>query len=231
MGAQIAQSRHNLFDSRNSKAARLARVSAWIMAGLVCLTAATGIREAGAQPAGERLENAQCLGCHGNEGFAIPRPDGQMRSLHVVKEKFENSVHGKRLCVECHQNINGIPHEKVEIRVSCVQCHQNLRNGAQGESKTKEQEKLDVVVLQIERYMKSVHARPSTEDQSRTNATCYNCHDAHYVYPLGTTVRAEWRLNIPDACGKCHTRERALYATSVHGKEVLEKRNPAAAIC
>ena len=69
------------------------------------------------------------------------------------------------------------------------------------------------------------------QDQSLTNATCYKCHDAHYVYPLGTSVRAEWRLNIPDACGKCHTRERALYATSVHGKEVLEKRNPAAAIC
>ncbi len=38
----------------------------------------------------------------------------------------------------------------------------------------------------IDRYMKSIHAQPSKEDQSRTNATCYNCHDAHYVYPKGS---------------------------------------------
>ncbi len=154
-----------------------------------------------------------------------------MRSLHVEKQKFENSVHGKRLCIECHQNITSIPHEKVEVRVGCVQCHQNLWSAAQRENKTEGHAKLGVVVEQIDRYMKSIHARPNIQDQSRTNATCYNCHDAHYVYPIGTTVRAEWRLNIPDACGKCHTRERELYATSVHGKEVLEKRNPAAAIC
>lgn len=216
----------------DSKAARLVWFAGRVTVGLFFLLAAlAGIREAGAQANGARPTNEQCLGCHGAEGFGVPGPDGQMRSLHVVREKFENSVHGKRLCVECHQNINGIPHAKVEVRVSCVQCHQNLWNAAQSENKTQENAKLGTVVEQIERYMKSVHARPNLQDQSRTNATCYACHEAHYVYPLGTTVRAEWRLSIPDACGKCHPSERALYATSVHGREVLEKRNPAAAIC
>ena len=88
-----------------------------------------------------------------------------------------------------------------------------------------------MVVTQIDHFMKSIHAQPSREDQSRTNATCYNCHDAHYVYPKGSEQRAEWRLNIPNACGKCHAKERAEYATSVHGKEVLENHNPVAAIC
>ena len=88
-----------------------------------------------------------------------------------------------------------------------------------------------MVKQQIDRYMKSVHARPNIEDQSRTNATCYDCHDAHYVYPQGTTVRTEWRLNIPNVCGKCHARELEAYAKSVHGMEVLQKANPKAAIC
>ena len=42
--------------------------------------------------------------------------------------------------------------------------------------------------------------------------------------PTGTPEREEWRLNIPNVCGKCHVKERALYATSVHGKEVLEEQ-------
>ncbi|OFW44602.1 MAG: cytochrome C [Acidobacteria bacterium RIFCSPLOWO2_12_FULL_67_14b] len=180
------------------------------------------------------LDNATCLGCHGNEGFSMPGPDGRPRPLHVVKEKFELSVHAKRRCVECHQDITEIPHKKTgPIKVSCVQCHQALWKTAQDEGKSGEQQyqRLGVVVKQIERYMKSVHARPSREDQSRTNATCYNCHDAHYVYPLGSTGRADWRMSIPLVCGKCHEKQREVYRSSVHGKEVLQKGNPAAAIC
>jgi predicted CXXCH cytochrome family protein len=79
--------------------------------------------------------------------------------------------------------------------------------------------------------MKSIHARPSKEDQSYTNATCYDCHDAHYVYPPGSSARAQWRLTVPNVCGKCHSKERAEYGTSVHGDEVLWKANPNAAIC
>jgi len=202
---------------------RLARLAASITAGAILL--------AGPQPA-IGADNSLCLACHGNEGFAMPDANGQMRSLHVIREKFESSVHGKQLCVGCHKDITEIPHQKNgRIKVSCVQCHEELWAAAQKENGTEESGKLGMVVQQIDRYMKSIHARPNIEDQSRTNATCYNCHDAHYVYPQGSTVRAEWRLNIPNTCGKCHTREREAYATSVHGKEVLEKANPKAAIC
>ncbi|MDH3317929.1 MAG: cytochrome C [Gammaproteobacteria bacterium] len=185
-----------------------------------------------AEPAAVKPDNATCLGCHGNEGFAMPGADGKMRSLHVRQENFESSVHGKRQCVECHKDITQIPHQKVAQRkVSCVQCHEALWATAQKENKTAENARLGVVVSQIEKYMHSIHARPSRDDQSRTNATCYNCHDAHYVYPKGSAARTEWRLSIPDACGKCHAKQREAYATSVHGKEVLENRDPSAAVC
>jgi cytochrome b subunit of formate dehydrogenase len=185
-----------------------------------------------AEPAAAKPDNAICLACHGNEGFAMPGADGKPRPLHVTKDKFEKSVHGKRLCVECHKDITEIPHQKIgQHKVSCVQCHQNLWETAQKENKTQEFAKLGVVVKQIDKYMHSIHARPNIEDQSRTNATCYNCHDAHYVYPKGSAIRAEWRLSIPNVCGKCHSKERDAYVTSVHGDEVMWKANPKAAIC
>jgi cytochrome b subunit of formate dehydrogenase len=222
---------------------QLSRLVAVALAGVLWLgpaptkwtrTALAADAPPGGNPAqtAEKLDTATCLVCHGIQGFQAENAAGQMRSLHVAKDKFENSVHGKRLCVECHRNITEIPHQKgLEVRVSCVQCHEALWETAQSEGKTQENARLGVVVKQIDRYMKSIHARPSKEDQSRTNATCYNCHDAHYVYPPGSPERTEWRLGIPNVCGKCHAKERDEYVTSVHGREVMEKHNPKAAIC
>jgi cytochrome b subunit of formate dehydrogenase len=217
---------------------RVPKLATWIMAGVFCFAAAPAIwaaepnNDKAAEPAAPKFDNVTCLACHGNEGFSAPTADGKTRALHVIKDKFENSVHGKRLCVECHKDITEIPHQNVgRHKVSCVQCHEELWKTAQKENKTGEFAKLGVVVQMIDRYMKSIHARPSIEDQSRTNATCYNCHDAHYVYPTGSTVRAEWRLSIPNVCGKCHSKERDEYVTSVHGDEVMWKGNPKAAIC
>ena len=177
------------------------------------------------------IENAMCLGCHGNEGFAGTDAEGKPRPLHVTKDKFEASVHGKRNCVECHTDITGIPHQKQPQRVSCITCHENLWAKAQRENKTKENARLGVVVDQIERHMKSVHARPNRADQSYTNATCYDCHNAHYVYPPGTAGRTEWRLNLPNTCGACHTQAQHEYLQSVHADEAVWKRNPRAAVC
>ncbi len=200
----------------------------WLVAAALCLamSARTGAAQ---EPA--KIPAETCLGCHGSEGFGVPDENGKMRNLHIDKEKFLQSVHGTRDCVECHKQIKEVPHPKLDrIRVSCVECHQDLWNEAKIEGKTQET-KLGMVVQRIGQYMKSLHARPSLEDQSQTNATCYNCHDPHYVYPVGSPIRAQWLLNIPNVCGKCHTAELELYKTSVHGTEVLQNHNPRAAIC
>ncbi|OGA25146.1 MAG: cytochrome C [Betaproteobacteria bacterium RIFCSPLOWO2_02_FULL_67_26] len=200
----------------------------WIPAGLLVLA---GMVQA--QPAAPAaIDNAVCLGCHGNEGFSVPGANGRTRSLHVIADKFGKSVHGKRQCVECHKDITAIPHEKTgPLKVGCVQCHQDLWEAAKKDNKAGEFPRLGVVVEQIDHYMKSIHARPSREDQSRTNATCYNCHDAHYVYPKDSPIRADWRLGIPNACGKCHVKQREEYLESVHGGQVIGNANPAAPVC
>ena len=183
---------------------RIPKLAMWVIAGVLgiavlqvfgaadAIAAESSVTAAAdnkvAEPAA-KIDSAVCLGCHGNEGFAMPGADGKMRSLHVMADKFGKSVHGKRLCVECHKDITEIPHQKgVTHKVSCVQCHEDLWAAAKKDNKTEENARLGVVVDKIEHYMKSIHARPSKEDQSRTNATCYNCHDAHYVYPQGLSL-------------------------------------------
>ena len=184
---------------------------------------------AAAAPA--KIPSETCLLCHGNPGFSVKAADGSTRDLYVDKDKFLHSIHGGRQCVDCHTNITSAPHAPVQVQVSCVNCHESLWAAAQKAGTTKENATLGFVVQRIQAFMGSVHAQPSRADQSRTNATCYNCHDAHYVYPPGTPIWQAWRLNLPNTCGKCHTQELAAYRTSIHGVLVLQNHFPGAATC
>ena len=87
-----------------------------------------------------------------------------------------------------------------------------------------------MVVEQIESYMDSMHARPNIEDQSRTNATCYDCHDAHYMKPFDSENRQQYQLENPAMCGSCHGEALEIYQTSVHGT-LVGQGNSRAAVC
>jgi predicted CXXCH cytochrome family protein len=208
----------------------------WTVACVLLLIALQGLSTATAAApdngAANGAANATCLACHRMETFAVPLPNGEMRQLYVSPDDFEQSVHGERSCVECHKDVTNIPHRKgVDRKVGCVQCHESLWQAAQEENRTEDLARLGVVVQQIDSYMKSVHARPNKEDQSRTNATCYNCHDAHYISPINSVIGAQSRLKIPAICGQCHTEIEEKYLTSVHGQEVSVNGNANAAVC
>jgi cytochrome b subunit of formate dehydrogenase len=214
--------------------------SKWLTSALVglafAISAAALAQEKGAAaeakpaaPAG--LDNSVCLACHGNKEFAAPDAQGKTRPLAVDPQKFGDSVHGKRQCVECHRDITAVPHEKTVRRVSCINCHQDLWQAAQRGGKTAENARLGVVVGQIERYLKSVHAQPSRADQSYTNATCYDCHQPHYVYAPGTQGHTQWKLDLPQICGSCHTQAQHEYLQSVHGELAVAQRIPGVAVC
>ncbi len=82
--------------------------------------------------------------------------------------------------------------------------------------------------------MSTYHARQNVDDPSRVNASCDDCHDTHSfnVPPMGSQARTAWHLTIPNTCGeKCHTDQLEEYATSVHGKKVLEEHSAKAAVC
>ena len=189
------------------------------------------VGQVSAEPADPKLSNERCLRCHGREGFSREGPDGAERDLHVTAGAFEESVHGSQDCVGCHQDITKVPHRKgVERKVGCVQCHMETWGEIQAEGKAEENGTLSLVVDHIESYMQSLHARPRIDDQSRTNATCYDCHGSHDIKRVDREARSENYLNLPNMCGQCHGDVLDLYKTSVHGME-WAAGNTEAAIC
>jgi cytochrome b subunit of formate dehydrogenase len=211
--------------------------SPWVVIGVLFALAGGPLAEAG-EPAASSpaaavpgLENGVCLACHGNEGFSAPAAEGKSRALFVHGQKFEGSVHGKLQCVQCHQDITAVPHDKTVRKVSCINCHEQLWQAAQRQGTTAENARLGVVASQIQLYLKSVHARPSRADQSFTNAACYDCHAPHYVYPAGTQQHTEWKLSLPDTCGACHTKSKQEYLQSVHAELAVKQRIPGVAVC
>jgi cytochrome b subunit of formate dehydrogenase len=182
-----------------------------------------------------KLANDRCLRCHGKEGFSRKAADGQERDLHVTLQEFEASVHGSQDCVGCHEDITKTPHRKgIDRKVGCVQCHldewdEAHKKGA-GNKGAGNGDKLDMVVDHIESYMDSTHARPRIDDQSRTNATCYNCHGSHDIQPVDREARSANFMAMPNVCGNCHGDVLEAYKTSVHGVEVAAG-NTSAAVC
>ena len=184
-----------------------------------------------AEPDNPKLANPKCLKCHGKDNYTKKDVYGNERLLHVSADKFNQSVHGERDCVNCHTDIIKTKHRKgIDRKVGCVRCHMDLWEEAQKTDGNGDNARLGHVVEQIESYMGSIHARPNIDDQSRTNATCYDCHDAHYVAPIDQQAGINGRENIPEICGKCHTDIRDTYLTSVHGNE-LSSGNTEAAVC
>lgn len=222
-----------------------------ILAAIFCLAGslATFRTEAAAKEADTKheisalpakLNNATCLVCHdaGKGELKTTDADGNPKSLlGLDNNKFRKSLHGEMQCIACHQDITDAvsPHKKGPgPKANCVSCHLELWETAKKENLTKEKARLEVVVNNIEYYKNSYHARPNQDNPARPNAVCDECHHSHTfnVPPSGTSRRMDWHLSIPNVCGeKCHADQLEEYATSVHGKEVLENRNLKAADC
>ena len=184
-----------------------------------------------AEPENPKLANNRCIRCHGKENYSRETASGEERALHVNAEKFADSVHGDWDCVNCHADIVKVPHRKgIDRKVGCVKCHQDLWADSQLPGADSKDTRLEVVNRKIDSYMRSIHARPSIEDQSHTNATCYDCHDAHYVSRTNSLNSPERKLKIPYVCGSCHSEVLDTYMTSVHGKEI-GSGNTRAAVC
>ena len=178
-----------------------------------------------------KLSNDRCLRCHGREGFSREDAFGVERDLHVTAGLFSDSVHAEQDCVGCHQDIIKAPHRKgIQRKVSCVTCHVDLWNQAVEDGTTDQHARLGVVSEQIGSYMDSMHARPNKDDQSRTNATCYDCHDAHYMKPFDSENSQQHKLENPAMCGNCHGEVLEIYQTSVHGL-LVGQGDSRAAVC
>ncbi|MEO5367188.1 MAG: cytochrome c3 family protein [Magnetococcus sp. WYHC-3] len=179
--------------------------------------------------------NEACLDCHAVPGFKVPitHADGRItyRNLTMDLENFRVSVHRERKCVECHQDIEAMPHKKgVKRRVDCESCHQKTLALRQAEA-SGNTEALERVAKNMGRYQHSTHALPNPKDPKRPRAYCADCHNAHAIFPPQSKGRAEFRLASPEICGKCHPKQKDHYELSHHGVQSLRYGNLKTAVC
>jgi cytochrome b subunit of formate dehydrogenase len=159
-----------------------------------------GIQATGAKAAD--LNNATCVGCHGQAGFSTRLADGQMRSLFVSSVHFATSVHRAFQCTTCHTSITAIPHTSPALPVAewrqqapkiCGSCH----------------------TAELNNYLSSVHGKQVTGGSDVHAAVCTDCHTAHAVAPAEISAT---RLAITKACGNCHAGALASYEETYHGQ-------------
>ncbi len=198
-----------------------------------------GIPAIAAPATAANLDDASCMACHAQDKPAINAADaqGKKRVLHALSaEKFAASVHTSLKCVDCHQDITDstATHQRgAKTAAECKQCHLALWQVVTQEGRQAAKPGLSLVVSQIESQKQSIHAAANKDDPSKTNATCANCHDSHAVIRTkpGTSAHDQARLAGPARCGTCHEEQLEEYSGSVHGKTVIDNKDPKAAIC
>ena len=163
-----------------------------------------------------------CLECHGEEEFTID-VDGREVSLFVDKGNYLSSVHGDFSCVDCHDDIEDIPHEDQLKRVECEMCHDEM----------------------FEAYSKSVHGSAALEAHDLLAPTCASCHGSHSIRPSSDTSSKTYIMNIPGTCGRCHKEGTEMtasheidqknvvgnYSMSIHGEGLFKRGLIVTAVC
>ncbi len=183
------------------------------------------------------VTDKQCLECHGVKGYsAIEEKHGvrTKRAIDVNYTAMQQSLHGKLECVECHKDIEELPHKKEKLEtVNCVSCHEQLNpvhirkkiktigRGANPRTRTPD------VVSQTANYSRSIHGDPSKDN----NASCNTCHTAHYVFKSDNPLALNFRENSPQMCGDCHQKALSHYKKSVHGAALLTPWKGDSATC
>lgn len=167
-------------------------------------------------------DNQSCIECHG-ESDITGEIDGREVSTYVDSAKFENSIHGEFACIDCHDDIEELPHEFELKKVDCATCHDD----------------------QLEIFAKSIHGVASLERKDALAPKCFTCHGKHDVLPPSDPDSKTYIFNIPSTCGMCHKEGTPMtethdlpehnvvsnYSMSIHGEGLLRRGLTVTAVC
>ena len=180
----------------------------------------------------------ECLECHdGSKELKGTTADGKKRTLHALPPaQVASGAHANMQCADCHQDVvdNQAPHKKTGAKApECASCHQARLDKARQAAGAASSPDIGLVPERAKLYEQSVHSRPNADDPSHRNAVCSDCHDSHTFARTqpGTPAHDAKRLAQPPMCGTCHEDHIDEYSGSVHGKKLLDKKDPKAAIC
>lgn len=111
--------------------------------------------------------------CHGQKDTDSP---------FVDEKAFAGSIHGRNLCVSCHQDATEIPHAEKLASVSCARCHR----------------------IESQIYNDSDHGRAMRAGRTEA-AACKDCHGhSHTLLNSRDPSSPVNRKNIRDTCAACH---------------------------
>jgi cytochrome b subunit of formate dehydrogenase len=187
--------------------------------------------EAGEQP------DVPCKDCHSSHNIVSSKVAGSKfheskvrescAECHAdVKEKFNESAHGKALtgniigapnCLTCHRhavsNLAGIRDSlkyKIEQEKVCLSCH--LDNP---DVKAKTSPSAGFIAA----YEKSVHGASLQKGNAKA-ANCVDCHGSHEMKKGSEPTALINRMHLPETCAKCHSSIAKEYEESIHGVAV-----------
>lgn len=156
-------------------------------------------------------ETKACLKCHDKKGLEKTTAKQEKLSLYVSTKAFEESMHNKTECEDCHSGLDPKEHGKkktvtkskrdhsLSMLESCRECHK--KNFA--------------------KYQDSLHAalvKEGSQEGRKDAPLCSDCHNSHtlrsvkFIQPIADTP-----------CAKCHEDIFKAYAKDVHGLERVAK--------
>jgi predicted CXXCH cytochrome family protein len=172
----------------------------------------------------------QCILCH---------PDVRVkfdRSRHRAEEVTCTACHGGNAAAITVQaahtgDFRGIPRRR-DVPALCASCHSSVER-MRGYNLPTDQYAL---------YQTSRHGELLAKGDDRV-AVCTDCHGSHEILPPDDARSSVYVRNIPKTCGRCHSDQARMapyglkgdptadYASSVHGKLLLEKGSLSAPDC
>jgi hypothetical protein len=184
---------------------------------------------------------SQCVTCHLEQDDSLAQP--------ALKFKDDVHAHAGLGCADCHggdpksddpdvamskaKGFVGRP-TPLEMPHFCDRCH--------GNATYMKQYNPGLPVDQLTKYRTSVHGEKNAKGDLKV-AQCASCHSPHEMKPSNDPTASIYPVNLPYTCGKCHadsaymapygipTNQLAQFASSVHGKALLEKHDIGAPAC
>lgn len=160
--------------------------------------------------------NLACQTCHTNiTGFPHP--------ANSAKSAREYTLQHATTCNQCHPDqasqLAGSAHAKLAAAGNpntpiCADCHnahtqETIQLDAKGDPAPSEHTKIAITCSKchstiFNEYKNSVHGQALFKDNNPDVPTCDQCHGIHNLKQARTV---EFRLNSPELCATCHTRE------------------------
>ncbi len=152
----------------------------------------------------------KCMICHGKKDFKKVREGGQIIKLYVDLKEIDESVHGKKICTDCHYDVIEIPHKETPKKVQCVRCH--FKGNPEGAPQS------DAYL----EYERSVHGMEAEKGNAKA-PICQNCHGDHNIRLTDDPSSEVFPEKVASTCGKCHIKVYGEYINSIHGVSFYQK--------